>query len=309
MESKAKNCSLGAGGAAPGADGSTDYGAYIAGLAVDADLDRRMEAHRRWVEEKAASTRDTSPMRPIIGIRGDMGAGKDTLAAEICRGYPGYSVWKFAAALREAAQAVTGIPAEKLQSPEDKAVDLRLLGRVPAFELLARIGRAIEGVTGHRPEEGAGELMFGVLTGLVYWAPAKAEQVALPMTVGRLLQVLGTECFRNLVGADVWVDALFRRWEAEGRPPIVIADTRFPNEAAAIRRRGGSVVLVRRGAGGRTDGRSAAHASERALDGDRPDAVLENDGTVEDLRRAFEGQWPFLLARACEAQGAPAGEK
>lgn len=85
-------------------------------------------------------------------------------------------------------------------------------------------------------------------------------------TPRQFMQLLGTEFGRELIGEDVWV----RAWEralgdlaTDGfRPLRVVADDmRFPNEAAAIRARGGIVIhLVREGAGSASGG---GHASER----------------------------------------------
>jgi hypothetical protein len=230
---------------------------------------------------------------PLIGIRGAMGAGKDTLAAEICRSRPAYRVRKYASALREAASIVAGIPAERMTSDQDKAAALERT--YEPGDLLGLLARAVVRVTGAEPQRGLLAAMAWALTGHDCLGPGLAT---LSMTVGRLLQVLGTDCFRALVGEDVWVDALFRGWAAGEYPPVVVADVRFPNEAAAVRRRGGVIVLVRRGAGGRADGRAAGHASERALDDEAPDLVLDNDGTIEDLRRAFDVHWPFLAVTA-----------
>ncbi len=233
---------------------------------------------------------------PLLGIRGDMGAGKDTLAAEIQKLHPAYRVWKFAAGLREAVRIITDIPAEQTVSDIDKAVDLSAR-KYRWLDLLGRIDSAVEHITGHASREGLAETMSRILTGVT---AGSAEESCIPMTVGRLLQVLGTECFRAHIGPDVWVDYLFMRWEREGRPPVVIADTRFPNESAAIRRRGGAVILVRREAAKRTDGRSTGHASERALDGEAPDVTLDNDGTIADLGKALEGAWPGIRQIAGE---------
>ena len=114
------------------------------------------------------------------------------------------------------------------------------------------------------------------------------------MTVGRLLQVLGTDCFRVHVGPDVWVDAVFRRQNCREHP-LILADTRFPNESAAVRKNGGVVILVTREGAGRADGRSARHISETALDGEEPDVTIANNGTVGDLARALDRAWPEIV--------------
>ncbi|MEU1309191.1 hypothetical protein ABZ419_09900 [Streptomyces cinnamoneus] len=99
-----------------------------------------------------------------------------------------------------------------------------------------------------------------------------------------LLQRCGTEAGRGVLGENVWVDALFH--DAETWGPTVITDVRFPNEAEAIRERGGLVVRIKRPSG--TPIREADHTSETALDEWPFDAVLINDGTVEDLREQLK---------------------
>ncbi|MGA5019279.1 hypothetical protein ACPCAA_17905 [Streptomyces griseoincarnatus] len=93
------------------------------------------------------------------------------------------------------------------------------------------------------------------------------------------LQRLGTEGGRELLGEDVWVDALFRDFETWG--PTVITDVRFPNEADAIRARGGLVLKVVRP--GQKLITESSHYSERALDGYGFDEVILNDGPLREL--------------------------
>ncbi|MFD3325829.1 hypothetical protein [Streptomyces sp. NPDC058701] len=97
--------------------------------------------------------------------------------------------------------------------------------------------------------------------------------------VRQYLQRLGTEGGRAVLGENVWVDALLRDRETWG--PAVITDVRFPNEADAIRARGGLVLLIERP--GQEPIVHAGHASENALAGYAFDGVIRNDGTVWDL--------------------------
>ena len=57
----------------------------------------------------------------------------------------------------------------------------------------------------------------------------------------------------------------------------LITDTRFPNEADAIKERGGIVVRVDRGLS------TGDHPSETALDDYEFDYVIPNTGTIEEL--------------------------
>jgi hypothetical protein len=99
------------------------------------------------------------------------------------------------------------------------------------------------------------------------------------MTVRELLQRVGTEGIRNGVHPDAWVNALFADYYQHDK--WIITDVRFPNEAEAIRERGGKLIRVVR------PGISAvnSHSSETALDDWDFDAVINNDGTLEDLKR------------------------
>jgi hypothetical protein len=63
------------------------------------------------------------------------------------------------------------------------------------------------------------------------------------VTPRHMMQTLGTEWGRNLIGQDVWVEAwkrsLYRRYSNAN---IVVDDVRFLNEVAAVRALGGKVV-------------------------------------------------------------------
>lgn len=100
-----------------------------------------------------------------------------------------------------------------------------------------------------------------------------------------LLQRLGTEGGRNHISDSVWVDALFNSPHAAR---LVIPDVRFPNEAEAIKKRGGIIVRVNR------DGYEPinSHVSETAYSGQ--DFVLYNDGTPEDLLTQFAAVTGFF---------------
>ena len=95
-----------------------------------------------------------------------------------------------------------------------------------------------------------------------------------------LLQRMGTEVGRNLLGQNIWVEATMKSiQEAPSGTSWVLTDCRFPNEFEAVKAAGGSVWRVVR------PGIEAAnqHPSEVALDAATFDAVLLNDSTIEVL--------------------------
>jgi len=57
--------------------------------------------------------------------------------------------------------------------------------------------------------------------------------------IRRLLQVFGTDVGRRMFGENVWIDMAFKDIKPDEN--VVIADVRFPNEADAIKQRGGQI--------------------------------------------------------------------
>lgn len=127
-------------------------------------------------------------------------------------------------------------------------------------------------------EEG---LRLSVLIRMVGWDAAKEGWPE----VRRLLQQLGTEGVRDVIGPDTWVDLMAGSVrEARDLDPstwIVVPDVRFPNEADAVRALGGVVVRVDRPG---MAGPLSDHASETEMHAIRADAVLQNTGSLDDLR-------------------------
>lgn len=109
----------------------------------------------------------------------------------------------------------------------------------------------------------------------------------------RILQYIGTEVGRELIGDDVWVSTTLRRIEREHslKDNIVITDTRFHNEADAVRnasgvKSGGKNFLVRVH---RPDvGPASDHPSETQQDEIVFDYHLHNDGSLDDLRNSVK---------------------
>lgn len=108
--------------------------------------------------------------------------------------------------------------------------------------------------------------------------------------VRRLLQFMGTDVARKLWGEDFWVDRLadkvFHLTAVDPDLNVVIADVRFPNEAAFVQMsmapngapRGALWRVHRPGVGPVTD-----HPSETAIDHWNFDRHIHNDQTIAAL--------------------------
>jgi hypothetical protein len=114
----------------------------------------------------------------------------------------------------------------------------------------------------------------------------------LPMSVRDFLQKLGTEGLRNGLHDDVWVNALFADYkkldygdeEQAQYPNWIITDTRYINEAKAIKNKGGIIIRVERP--GVTPINN--HPSEVGLDKWDFDYKVVNNSDIFDLKETVK---------------------
>lgn len=101
-----------------------------------------------------------------------------------------------------------------------------------------------------------------------------------------LLQLLGTEFGRNLIGKSIWIDIAMQKADgyASAGVSAVITDVRFDNEAEAIRARGGVIWQVVRDAPSCLAGQAARHESESGVSRHHIGRTIVNSGTLNDLR-------------------------
>jgi hypothetical protein len=113
-----------------------------------------------------------------------------------------------------------------------------------------------------------------------YWTVIK-------LTPRLLMQLMGTECGRNIIHPNVWVNATMGEF-IPGKSNWALTDTRFPNEGNAIYQRNGIVLRLERPETDIKD-RSNLHESETALDLFKFTGILKN---TKDL--------PYLLDQVKE---------
>ena len=102
------------------------------------------------------------------------------------------------------------------------------------------------------------------------------------MSPRRMLQLLGSDATKPVFGNELWVKRWFLSYDMlRETDDIVVPDVRFDNECLALRNLGGVIIEVRRGTG--LVGSTGDHVSERGLS-TLPDFVIENDGTIDELR-------------------------
>ena len=129
--------------------------------------------------------------------------------------------------------------------------------------------------------------------------------ILIKMTPRLLLQLLGTECGRNIIHPNLWVLALMADykattqtrnsiggWDDTDFPNWIITDTRFPNELKAVKDREGITIRVNRNPENKWIDKQewdlhtkgiVPHESETALDNAEFDYTITNDGSIKDL--------------------------
>lgn len=123
-----------------------------------------------------------------------------------------------------------------------------------------------------------------------FWSARLGKEI----TPRKALQLMGTEAGRNVFGEDIWVASLVSR--AQVHHNVVVTDVRFRNEIAALREEGGKIVRVKRGPepeyydvalynrGIMDITHPNIHPSEWDWIGSEFDMVIENEGTIDDLK-------------------------
>ena len=199
----------------------------------------------------------------IIGVCGFIGSGKDTIADYLVN-FHGFRRESFANSLKDAVAAVFGWDRTMLEGRTKQAREWR------------------EQVD-----------------------PWWTERLGREITPRWVLQYWGTEVCRKSFHDDIWIASVENKLRTS-TDDIVISDCRFPNEIKSIHEAGGIVIRVKRGAEpewydaavsankGQNGNYNWAlsvdklkklgiHASETAWVGTEFDAVLENDGSIDDL--------------------------
>lgn len=201
----------------------------------------------------------------IIGLVGFIGSGKGTVG-DILRDKYGYVQDSFAAPLKDAVAAIFGWDRELL---EGSTTASRAWREVPD--------------------------------------PFWSEKFGKPFTPRLALQLMGTEAGRDVFHKDVWVTSLIHRNIGKD---VVITDVRFKNEINTVRQNGGCIIWVRRGENpywyttalhANNPGWNGPEKSDLALKemkelgihisewewiGTDVNYIIQNDGTLEDLKTA-----------------------
>jgi len=236
-----------------------------------------MDHHVAEVNDVPAVVVDNEKQSPpllTIGIRGTgPGSGKDTSAKLISillsKKEINTSIQKFATPIRLNVEAQTGISVSVTETVEGK--------NLPLPQFLLEFKEYIQLCSLCTKEE-IGEAALADESGFC--------TSNFKMSVGRYLQILGSCVKKTTNNPNYWIDTLFSGF-TQGEV-VIISDVRFPNEQKAIKNRNGITILVnssRMVSDTCMAGRDAEHETETALKDIPADYVIENDGTIDELKK------------------------
>lgn len=263
----------------------------------------------------------------IIGISGKIGSGKDLvgqiiqyLTSNVNKKYtfeeyqkiydklsdfgidylPDWEIRKFADKLKEITCLLIGCTRDQLEDRNFKNLELGeewdRYGYANGFIHKGKIGEVVMNYQSCDKER-------YLLEKQINWQTAYHSK----LTPRLLLQILGTNCGRDIIHPNIWVNALMSEYKYIDRrtmqdpddsnisyPKWIITDVRFPNEYKAVKEKKGFLIRLIRpcsSCGGKDYHKLdckynvSEHESETALDTFKFKHVIINDGTIEDLLR------------------------
>lgn len=156
-----------------------------------------------------------------------------------------------------------------------------------AAQLLGAAGKPTAIISCAEPIKRVCAGIFGPAYGVpraAFYGSQEEKEAHLPMlpewTGRRLMQFIGTECFRSIHG-EVWSRTMIaqaRHLLQDTAKVVLVSDVRFAQEARVIQEQGGIVLRLFRKA---ADEVHATHASEREMDEIQHDYFIDNH--EEDL--------------------------
>ena len=202
----------------------------------------------------------------IIGINGYSGSGKDTVGTIIqylnCHNVEGHPIEKVVSNYKE----------HEWWLEEQSGWEIR--------KFAGKLKDIAGHLTGIDIEDFEDQEFKKTNLGREWWTTC--DEGYQPMTVRDFLQKLGTDALRNGLHDNVWVNALMADYTEES--DWIITDTRFPNEAQAIKDKGGIIIRVDRPGIKPINN----HPSETGLDNWNFDYKIANVSDIFALKQTVE---------------------
>lgn len=212
-------------------------------------------------------------MTKLISLSGNMGSGKDTIAAMINDARPEAQSYAFADHLKQISIEIFGLSHEQVHG-DKKEIEFKkpillsaaLIMEIKNWVVLRNSNYMLVDIEELKNMALRGETTF--------------------KTPRKVMQYLGTEILRDHFSKTYHIDQVMKRIKDEQPEIAIITDARFPNERTFMKEQGATTVLIT----GRTrddfkEGGFYKHASESEMGSPEDYSFwVDNTGTLAELR-------------------------
>jgi hypothetical protein len=122
--------------------------------------------------------------------------------------------------------------------------------------------------------------------------PWWSMQLGVSISPRKMLQLIGTDMFRNILSPQFWTTVIKRKILSSSRDRIVITDCRFPEEIDLIRSLGGIIVKIDRNI--LSHDITISHSSESYISSIIPDATIDNTKTINYLQDQIDTLFQYI---------------
>jgi len=224
----------------------------------------------------------------IVGLTGSIGSGKTTFADFLSGHDKSAAHWESWQLIAEVANAL-----RRSSTTHPAPTDLAAINTwlEPLLAILKRVCHKVASFEAiELTEAGLASAPQNYDKLLEYLAAMQAKPALQKLTITEdnketfrnILQWLGGYLVKT-VGAGIWYDEIIRRIQAsDGLVLATVSGVRFPGDARRIKLAGGSILEIQRPDIAIKD---LQDLTERERSLIKPDAIIQNDGSLEQLER------------------------
>ena len=221
-------------------------------------------------------------MKTLIGFAGKKRSGKDTAGEHLAK-LTGFETYSFADPLKKFCSELFNLPLETFYDDDLKEVKQTFMIYDWQDNLMSILHENFYQYLREGDKYYLDKFYRHVLIPVMMAENSIAQKASLRCSPRYLMQRFGTEFIRNQVESKAWILMADKEYNEKGT--LIIKDVRLENEAQWIQENNGVIIRVDREEVNKS---IDTHISERSLDKKYISAIVENNGTIEELQNGIE---------------------